>query len=286
MSRMHLKIIISLLVLLTVSSGFKAIQINVDQKLELKEYEALIHAQMESALDLEVKLSESLIQIEALKSEMSRQKTEMDVTLLELNEAHTLLTAQYEMVKSQNIALTDKIIYLTFDDGPSPIVTEAILDVLKQYDIQATFFVQGRNAVQYPELVKRAHEDGHVIGNLSYSHNYSTIYQSTELFWADFEKAQETLYDITGEMPTVFRFPGGSTSAANFLGRQTRNEIGSKLLEIDMQYFDWDIDSGDAAAVYATAQTIRSNTMSQLGKKKRAVVLLHEIGRASCRERV
>ena len=91
MSRMHLKIIISLLVLLTVSSGFKAIQINVDQKLELKEYEALIHAQMESALDLEVKLSESLIQIEALKSEMSRQKTEMDVTLLELNEAHTLL---------------------------------------------------------------------------------------------------------------------------------------------------------------------------------------------------
>ena len=169
MSRMHLKIIISLLVLLTVSSGFKAIQINVDQKLELKEYEALIHAQMESALDLEVKLSESLIQIEALKSEMSRQKTEMDVTLLELNEAHTLLTAQYEMVKSQNIALTDKIIYLTFDDGPSPIVTEAILDVLKQYDIQATFFVQGRNAVQYPELVKRAHEDGHVIGNHSYS---------------------------------------------------------------------------------------------------------------------
>ncbi len=276
MSRMHLKVIISLLVLLTLSSGIKAIQINANQKFELKEYVALIHAQTETVLDLEVKLNESLVQIEVLESEYKNQIKEMHDAYLKLNEAHALLIEQYEMVKSQNIALTDKIIYLTFDDGPSPSVTEEILDVLKQYDIQATFFVQGRNAIRYPEIVKRAHDEGHIIGNHSYSHNYSLIYESIDMFWDDFEQAQETLYEITGERPNVFRFPGGSSSAANLSGRQFRNDVANRLLERDMQYFDWDIDSGDAASVYATAQTIRSNTMSQLGKKKRAIVLLHD----------
>lgn len=276
MSRMQLKIIISLLFLLTVSTGMKAIQINVDQKLELKEYVALIHAQTETVLDLEVKLNDQLNQLETLKTEYERKMAEMEDAFEELNEAHVLLNEQYDMVKSQNIALTDKIIYLTFDDGPSPSVTEEILDILKHYDIKATFFVQGRNAVRYPEIVKRAFDEGHVIGNHSYSHNYSIVYESTEKFWADFEQAQETLYEITGERPNVFRFPGGSSSAANLSGRTFRTEITNELLERDMQYFDWDIDSGDAASVYATAQTIRSNAMSQLGKKKRAVVLLHD----------
>lgn len=276
MSRMQLKIIILILIVLTVSSGIKAIQINVNQKLELKEYEALIHSQLETVLDLEVKLNERLIQMELLQKEFESQKSEINEAYTKLYDAHMLLTVQYEMVKSQNIALTDKIIYLTFDDGPSPTVTGEVLDILKQYDIRATFFVQGRNAVRHPELIKRVYDEGHIIGNHSYSHNYNIIYQTLDMFWADFQQAQEAIYDIIGVYPQVFRFPGGSSSAASLNGKAFRTEVANKLLEMDMQYYDWDIDSGDAAAVYATAQTIRSNTMSQLGKKKRAIVLFHD----------
>ena len=78
-------------------------------------------------------------------------------------------------------------VYLTFDDGPS-IYTNKILDILKEYDIKATFFVTGKDEPEYTELYQRIVEEGHTLGLHSYSHNYSELYASTERFINDFEK--------------------------------------------------------------------------------------------------
>jgi len=65
---------------------------------------------------------------------------------------------------------------LTFDDGPTTSVTPKILDILKEENVKATFFVIGKSAEEHPEIVKRAYDEGHYIANHGYSHNYKSIY--------------------------------------------------------------------------------------------------------------
>ena len=101
-----------------------------------------------------------------------------------------------------------KYVALTFDDGPHPVYTEQILEILAEYDAKATFFVIGKNAESYPELVCKEYEEGHEIGNHTYSHpDMKNI--SVEKAIEDIEKNQEIIYDITGEEPKLFRSPGG-----------------------------------------------------------------------------
>mgnify|MGYP002710946130 FL=1 len=75
----------------------------------------------------------------------------------------------------------EKNVYLTFDDGPSKTVTPLILDLLKEKDVKATFFVLGSRAELYPELVKRAYDEGHYIANHGYSHIYDNLYASSKV---------------------------------------------------------------------------------------------------------
>ncbi|MDE6608589.1 MAG: polysaccharide deacetylase family protein [Lachnospiraceae bacterium] len=70
-------------------------------------------------------------------------------------------------------------VYLTFDDGPS-VYTGEILDILKEYDVKATFFVVGKEGEKYEELYKRIVEEGHTLGMHSYSHKYSEIYETEQ----------------------------------------------------------------------------------------------------------
>lgn len=102
-----------------------------------------------------------------------------------------------------------KVIALSFDDGPHLKYTIEILDILKEYDIKATFFVLGMHAEKYPEIIKRQVEEGHEIGNHSYSHinmRKATKKQIRE----EFEKTQEIIYSIAKIRPKVFRPPYGN----------------------------------------------------------------------------
>lgn len=268
MNRQTLKIIISLIAIMAISTGFKALQINLDQKVQLEDYGSVIEAQNEQLKALESaqeKIAEKDAQIEALEASVG-----------ELRQDILDLTAQYEVLKHQNEALTDKVVYLTFDDGPSNEVTEQILEILKQYSVKATFFVQGRNVDKYPEMLKKIHEAGHVIGNHSYSHNYTYIYASEDQFWKDFNRCQEAVFKVTGENPTIFRFPGGSASAGNTNGEGFILSLGKSLIEQGYQYFDWNIDTGDAAGGYAASGVIKANAIAQIAKKKNAIVLMHD----------
>jgi peptidoglycan/xylan/chitin deacetylase (PgdA/CDA1 family) len=111
-------------------------------------------------------------------------------------------------------AADEPLIGLTFDDGPSPQRTAFVLDVLKQKDVKATFFLQGSNAQQYPDLVRRIKAEGHVIGNHSWDHaNFPELSQSNQKQQID--RTNSAISAVTGENPKLMRFPfGNSTSYA------------------------------------------------------------------------
>lgn len=103
----------------------------------------------------------------------------------------------------------EKVIALTFDDGPDPEDTPKILDLLQKYDVKATFFVVGKKVVLHPELVRRATLEGHEIANHTYNHIYFTKRMAVESIQKEILKAEQTIYRTTGTIPTLFRPPGG-----------------------------------------------------------------------------
>jgi len=106
---------------------------------------------------------------------------------------------------------SEKIIALSFDDGPHPEYTNQILDLLKQYNIKATFFVLGIHAESFPHIIQREVAEGHEIGNHSYSH-VNMRKSSKKTIKEEFEKTQEKIYSITNIRSKLFRPPYGNYS--------------------------------------------------------------------------
>ncbi|MGC4016388.1 MAG: polysaccharide deacetylase family protein [Luteolibacter sp.] len=104
----------------------------------------------------------------------------------------------------------DSGIWLTFDDGPCPKDTPAILDLLDQYQAKATFFVIGEKAARHPELIREIHRRGHQIGNHTWSHPQATFWcHGPFRTYREIIRCQRILTEILGEAPTVFRAPVG-----------------------------------------------------------------------------
>lgn len=103
----------------------------------------------------------------------------------------------------------EKIIALTFDDGPDPVDTSAILDLLKQYEAKATFFVVGESVERYPELAKREITEGHEIANHTYTHQYFNKRRLDEQISREIQKAEDAIVKATDQKPVLFRPPGG-----------------------------------------------------------------------------
>jgi peptidoglycan-N-acetylglucosamine deacetylase len=103
-------------------------------------------------------------------------------------------------------------IWLTFDDGPSPRVTERIVETLARFDTQAVFFMCGANAKRYPDLVRGVAEQGHLIGNHSWSHGQLDRLATPDVY-RELISTQEVLRDLTGEPCRLFRPPFGRVSA-------------------------------------------------------------------------
>jgi peptidoglycan/xylan/chitin deacetylase (PgdA/CDA1 family) len=102
-------------------------------------------------------------------------------------------------------------ISLTFDDGPSPSSTPILLDLLARHKLKATFFVVGEKAARYPELMANILQQGHTIGNHSWSHDYFLMLRSQKVMQSDIHNTQELLKK-SGVQPRVFRPPVGITS--------------------------------------------------------------------------
>ena len=165
----------------------------------------------------------------------------------------------------------DKVVYLTFDDGPSPRTIE-ILDILKEYNIKATFFILSDEKDSSKEIVKRIYDEGHSIGVHSASHSYETIYKSVDNFLKDFEICLEYIKDITGETPNIFRFPGGSINSYN---KTICKELTDEMTRRGFTYFDWNVSSDDAVKGY-TEDSIYNNVINGCKNRTSSVVLMHD----------
>ena len=165
-----------------------------------------------------------------------------------------------------------KKIYLTFDDGPSS-NTDEILDILKAYDVKATFFVVGKTDEASKKAYRRIVEEGHTLGMHSYSHSYADIYASEEDFQTDMKKLQEYLYELTGVWPRFYRFPGGSSNTVSNIDMQ---KLADWLTDQGVTYFDWNVASGDAVSRELPAETLLANCLAGIRNQQSCVVLMHD----------
>lgn len=172
----------------------------------------------------------------------------------------------------QTDQVKDKVIYLTFDDGPSS-NTNRILDILKEYDVKATFFVVGKTDEESVRAYQRIVAEGHTLAMHSYSHKYAEVYASKESFIQDLDKLQEYLYQVTGVWPRFYRFPGGSSNSVSKVDMQ---ELIRYLEENNITYFDWNIASGDAVSDVLSAETITRNCVRGIEGWQRSMILMHD----------
>lgn len=170
-------------------------------------------------------------------------------------------------------AYKKKVVYLTFDDGPSE-NTEEILDILDKYDVKATFFVTG-NHPEYNDMLERAYEEGHSIGLHSYSHDYATVYSSVDAYFEDLEKISDMVKDVTGEESKLIRFPGGSSNliSANYT-EGIMSELTEMVQEEGYKYFDWNVDSSDASGNNVSVDQLVEN--STASEEQYINLLLHD----------
>lgn len=163
-----------------------------------------------------------------------------------------------------------KVVYLTFDDGPSK-NTGKILDVLKKYNVKATFF-DIKNPY-YDEYVKRAFAEGHTIAMHTLTHDYTNVYSSVDNFKKEVNSIREYLEALTGEAPFIFRFPGGSSNS------HTKIPITEFIKYLDSReivYYDWNVSSGDGGMGQQTPEQIYDNVMKGIESQDISVVLLHD----------
>ncbi|SDZ38394.1 Peptidoglycan/xylan/chitin deacetylase, PgdA/CDA1 family [Proteiniborus ethanoligenes] len=174
-------------------------------------------------------------------------------------------------------AWSHKTVYLTFDDGPSPI-TDKVLNILKKEEVKATFFVIGTKTDEGKATLKRISEEGHSIGNHTYSHNYNYIYKNADNFFDDLYKNENIIYESTGIRPKIIRFPGGSNNTATKTekGKKIMNEIMDRLQNQGYIHFDWNASSGDASVHPASVEEIINNTLTWISRNDNAVVLFHD----------
>lgn len=165
----------------------------------------------------------------------------------------------------------EKHCFLTFDDGPNPAITPKVLDILKEEDVKATFFVIGKWVDLYPEIVKRAYEEGHYIANHSYSHNHSVLYQNFE------EEIQKTDIAIGNAIGSsycsyVFRFPNGYLTP---MYQKEKKACLSKLSQMNYTYLDWNCLNEDSVKKYTSAQLLQ-NLKQSAKNKNTLVILMHD----------
>lgn len=166
----------------------------------------------------------------------------------------------------------DKIIYLTFDDGPSKYTPE-LLDILDRYGIKATFFVVGSGRT---DLIDDIYNAGHQIGAHSYSHDYSQIYTDVESYLEDLSNIQNIIFNNTGTFTNLIRFPGGSSNTVSKkYSEGIMTELAQEVTNLGYTYFDWNV-SGEDAGSAKTADEVYNNVINEIGNRKESVVLLHD----------
>lgn len=169
----------------------------------------------------------------------------------------------------------EKYAYLTFDDGPTISSTGKILDILKEENVKATFFVIGKYVNKHPELVKRAYDEGHYIANHGYSHNNSNLYQSDENFINEIRNTDLEIGKAIGNenyCSHIFRFPNGYMSS---LYKSKKEHAVELLKELNYVYVDWNCLNNDSVKKYSNYQLL-DNLKTTSKDKGTLIILMHD----------
>lgn len=172
---------------------------------------------------------------------------------------------------------SNKTAYLTFDDGPSE-NTAKILQILDFYQVKATFFVIGEVAQKHCLLYRMIVERGHRIGLHTFTHDYSSIYSSLENFKSDLDRLEGTLKKYIGFVPSIYRFPGGSSNTVSirYGGSTIMEKLKEEIKRRGYKYYDWNVDSGDTRGYLVDFEQIIENVLSHTINKDKAIVLMHD----------
>ena len=175
--------------------------------------------------------------------------------------------------QTETIDPGDKVIYLTFDDGPSQ-YTAQLLDVLDKYGVKATFFVVNTG---YTDLIADEYKRGHTVAVHTACHDYDTVYASEDAYFADFSKMQQIIDDKTGGYETtMFRFPGGSSNTVSRFNPGIMTRLTQDATARGLQYYDWNVSSGDAGETTSTDQ-VYQNVIDGCSSHNVSIVLQHDI---------
>lgn len=178
-------------------------------------------------------------------------------------------------IASNNSALSPKVVFLTFDDGPSYNNTPKVLNILNSNNVKATFFVIGRKVEANKKLIKQMGNSGMCILPHTYSHDYKSIYKNEEEYFKDLNQCISVIKDNTSMNAMNFiRLPGG---ADNEMGSASvLNSIKQKLQVQGIKYLDWNVSSMDAGNYYVNAKDIKKTVIKQCKYWDIPVILMHD----------
>ena len=166
-------------------------------------------------------------------------------------------------------AQPQRVVYLTFDDGPKKDTPE-LLALLEELDVPATFFLVGLSVRAFPEYAKMIVDAGYTVGCHSMTHSYSRLKSGTDYVGRDLTRFTELMRETVGEdfSTDLYRFPGGSSSYAS----------GTKTFVRDQGYawFDWNVMTGDAQYTFKSDAEMLDYTLSQVKDKEVIILLMHE----------
>ncbi|MGL4740770.1 MAG: polysaccharide deacetylase family protein [Sarcina sp.] len=181
----------------------------------------------------------------------------------------------------------EKEVFLTFDDGPSPNNTPQILQILKENNVHATFFVVGTFLKSYPELQKVVREeimDGNAIGDHTFDHNYSELYPGNSVNVTEYMKQHNETVDLLQDLlgpnfdTRILRMPGGYMSR-KYYDDKNIEAFNKTLDKLHLTALDWNAETGDAeTAGQLDINKLLATMKTQIGDKKQVVVLMHDAG--------
>jgi len=160
-----------------------------------------------------------------------------------------------------------KIVYITFDDGPT-YISNKLLDVLKEKNVKATFFVVGKEITGREAILKRMYDEGHSIGLHTYSHSFRKIYKNQDTFIEEMLLTSQKVKEITGYTSHIIRFPGGSSNHLN-------ESFLNKLHESNLKVYDWNSNIYDGDFPGLSAYRLAENAKTVKGNSDEIIILMH-----------
>lgn len=246
----------------------------------LRDIEVSVGAKIDYMLDIEAsdnRDSNPKIEVDSSQVDTSKiGKYQVIYTVSDRSGNKNTYKKQVTVIKKKIQSVTSdgkKVVYLTFDDGPSN-QTKRILDILDKYNAKATFFVTGQNA-NYRYLIKEAYDKGHTIALHTYSHSYPKVYASVDAYFNDLNKVGEIVKEQIGFVPHYIRFPGGSS---NMVSKKYSSGIMTTLTQEvqnrGYQYYDWNADTTDASGSNVPVAKLVANGTSSCSQN--IMILAHD----------